>query len=115
VVQPLPVSTASPASDLDRFNQISGGFRYISGGPFTQPDDIIVDEYYARRTGSPVGDKVDLLNRPGASAASSSPASWRHGHPLCGLLQDLTGNNGKLSQIFLKLRIHRRWTRSLSH
>src|SRR5215467_10702827 len=33
--------------DLASFNAVSGGFRYFSGGPFQQPDDVIVDDLEA--------------------------------------------------------------------
>ena len=33
--------------DLDEFNQISGGFKYLAGGPFREAQDIIVDQFYA--------------------------------------------------------------------
>jgi putative ABC transport system permease protein len=33
---------------LDEFNAMSGGFRYLAGGPFTGPHELIVDEVQAR-------------------------------------------------------------------
>jgi putative ABC transport system permease protein len=103
VVHPIGgVSTVS-GIDLAEFDRISGGFRYLAGGPFRTPDDIIVDQYWARQNGLQVGSSVNILNR-----------NWR----VCGIvepgklariviprktLQELIGATGKLSQIFLKL------------
>ena len=43
---------------------MSGGFKYLEGGPFRGPDDIIVDEYYAQQHKLHAGDMVtDILNR----------------------------------------------------
>ena len=33
--------------NLDEFNAMSGGLHYLQGGPFTGPDDLIVDDVYA--------------------------------------------------------------------
>src|SRR5262245_21001299 len=48
--------------DIDRFNKMSGGFDYHSGGPFEQPNDIIVDENYAHQNKLEVGRKLTLAN-----------------------------------------------------
>jgi len=104
VVQPLAGVNTVTGIDLDRFNQISGGFRYVAGGPFRNPDDIIVDEYYARQNKIAVGDKVELLNRPWRVSGIAEPGKLARLVIPLRTLQDLTGNTGKLSQIFLKLR-----------
>src|SRR5688572_32772804 len=49
--------------DLEQFNRMSGGFEFLSGGPFSQPDDIIIDEYYARQNQKKVGDRIQILNK----------------------------------------------------
>ena len=33
--------------DMNSFDAVSGGFQYLSGGPFQGPDDIIVDDLFA--------------------------------------------------------------------
>jgi putative ABC transport system permease protein len=45
---------------LDEFNQMSGGFRYLEGGPFTGPDEIILDEITAKSMHKRAGDTIDL-------------------------------------------------------
>jgi putative ABC transport system permease protein len=89
--------------DLAQFDKLSGGFHFLSGGPFQHPDDVMIDEFYAAQHKYHVGDTVMLLNRP-----------WR----VCGIyqsgmltrvvvpldtLQDLTANTGKVSMIYVKL------------
>src|SRR5271157_5409809 len=48
--------------DLASFDAVSGGFRYLSGGPFEGPDDIIVDDLFASSKRLQVGDTVETLN-----------------------------------------------------
>ncbi len=89
--------------DLARFTQLNGGFRYLKGGPPRQPNDLLVDRYYAQQNKLKIGSPVQLMNRP-----------WR----VCGIieegklsrlvvpiqvLQDLTSNAGKISQVFVKV------------
>ena len=100
-----PVSSVSFVSgiDLARFNRMSGGFRYLEGGPFRGPDDIIIDEYYARQHNLHAGDVVtDVLNhRWHVSGVAEGGKLARLAVPMR-TLQDLTGNTGKVSQIFVK-------------
>jgi putative ABC transport system permease protein len=100
-----PVSSVSFVSgiDLNRFNQMSGGFKYLEGGPFRGPDEIIVDEYYARQHKLHAGGQVDdVLNHHWhISGVAEGGKLARLAVPI-GTLQDLTGNTGKVSQIFVK-------------
>jgi putative ABC transport system permease protein len=103
VVHPIGGVNTITGIDLTEFNRVSGGFRYLAGGPFQDDNDVIVDEYYARQNNLRVGATIRLLNR-----------DWR----VCGIvepgklariviprltLQSLVGATGKLSSIFVKL------------
>jgi putative ABC transport system permease protein len=46
--------------NLDEFNKMSGGLHYFSGGPFTGPDDVIVDDVYANAHHLKPGDTINL-------------------------------------------------------
>ena len=48
MIQPLWGFDTLTGIDLAQFNKLSGGFRFVKGGPFQSDDDVIVDEYYAR-------------------------------------------------------------------
>ena len=97
----------TPLSGLDvaEFANFNGGIKFLNGGPFQGPDDIIVDEYYALQNRVHVGGTVNLINH-----------QWR----VCGIvesgrlprlvvplrtLQKLTGNADppKITQILVKL------------
>ncbi len=103
VVYPIGGVNTVTGIDLDEFNRMSGGFKYLAGGPFRSPDDVIVDQFYANQNKLKVGSTVRLLNRdwhvrgivePGKLARIVLPRST---------LQQLSSSTAKLSQIFLKL------------
>lgn len=67
---------------LDEFDAMSGGLRYLAGGPFTGPDDLIIDDVYANAHHLKPGDVLDI------------GLKWR----ICGVAQ-----SGKLSHLFAPL------------
>jgi len=90
--------------DLKSFESIGGPFRYLAGGPFQGPDDVIVDDYFADQNHVHVGDMIQMLG----------PHKFR----VCGIvehgkgarkfvpittLQDLVGGVGKASIFYVKL------------
>src|SRR6202044_2799325 len=48
--------------DIDSYNRISPSFRFLSGGPFQGPYDVLVDDYFAGAKRAKVGDSVEILN-----------------------------------------------------
>jgi putative ABC transport system permease protein len=89
--------------DLDQFNRMSGGFKYLEGGPFQGPDDIIVDEYYAQQHKLHAGDRVtDILNHAWRVSGVAEGGKLAHLSVPMRTLQDLTGNTNKVSQIYVK-------------
>jgi len=53
--QPLGGFDVLTGIDLDQFNRLSEGFRFLTGGTFQNDADIVVDEYYARERNSMLG------------------------------------------------------------
>ncbi len=49
--------------DYKSFNSLSKGFVFVTGGPFSGPDDVIVDDLHAARHHLRVGDKMDMFDR----------------------------------------------------
>jgi putative ABC transport system permease protein len=104
IVQQLSGITSVSGIDLDEFNRMSGGFTYLDkGGPFKEPDDILIDDYYAQQEKKHAGDTINILNhkwrvagviRSGKLARIVLPIS---------VVQDLTGNTAKVSLIYLKV------------
>ena len=76
-----PVSSTSYVAgiNLPAFNQMSGGFQFLQGGPFQGPDDIIVDDYYARQNNLHAGDRItNVLNHPFRVAGVVAPGKLAH-------------------------------------
>ena len=97
------VTLGATGVDLKTFTQMSGGFEYIEGGPFQGPHDILVDRYYAQQHKLHVGDTVKIFNLPWRVAGViESGKLTRIAFPL-DVLQDITANIGRVTQIYLKL------------
>lgn len=103
VVHPLVFPESVTGVNLEKFTEMSGGFRYIHGGPFAGPDDVIVDEYYARQNELKVGGQMELMNRNWRVAGIVEAGKLSRIFVDMKVLQDLTGATGKLSQIYVKL------------
>jgi putative ABC transport system permease protein len=58
--------------DYGEMTRMNGGFTYLSGGPFQERNDMIVDEYFAQQKGLKVGDVTEISNQ-----------KWR----VCGIVQ----------------------------
>jgi putative ABC transport system permease protein len=71
--------------NFDEFNAMSGGFHYFEGGPFQGPNDLMVDQNFARSKNLRAGRMVDLGNGH----------LWR----VCAVVEP-----GKLSQLFAQIR-----------
>src|SRR4051812_45482917 len=63
VVHPIEMPLNIMGIDLERFDQMSGGFTYIAGGPLRDPRDILIDQYYADQKRVKVGDPLKLMNQ----------------------------------------------------
>jgi putative ABC transport system permease protein len=88
--------------DVDSYNSIPPSFRFLSGGPFQRPFDVIVDDYYASSKHANLGDSVEIL---------------AHNFRICGIvehgkgarkfvplstMQDLNGTPGHASVFYVK-------------
>jgi putative ABC transport system permease protein len=88
--------------DLQGFNKLNGGFRFLRGGPFQHPDDVMVDSYYAQEHKLHVGDAVNVLNRNWRLSGIYEPGMLARLVVPLDTLQDLTANTGKVTAIYVK-------------
>jgi putative ABC transport system permease protein len=89
--------------DLESFNAVSGGFRYLAGGPFEAPNDILVDDLDAASKHLKVGDTVHVLNHDfRVSGIVEHGKGAREFVPIA-TLQDMVGAIGKASLFYVKL------------
>ena len=69
--------------DTPTFKRVSGGFVYHEGGPFLNPYDILVDDWYAKANHIKAGQTISLLN---------------HDFHVCGIVE-----HGKGARLFIPL------------
>jgi putative ABC transport system permease protein len=89
--------------DAESFAAMSSGFVWHKGGLFTGPDEVVVDDIYAKAKKVTVGDKVDLV---GHTFTISGIVEHGRGARLFVSMktaQDMTGQQGKASLFFIKL------------
>ncbi len=90
--------------DLKSFQSVSGPFRYVAGGPFTGPDDAIVDDYFADSKHVHVGDTlVALTHTFRICGIVEHGVAGRKLFPMT-TMQELTGTEGKASMFYVKLK-----------
>jgi putative ABC transport system permease protein len=89
--------------DWEKIQEMSGGIRYLSGGPMREPYDAIVDEIYARQQKLKAGDTLRLLNQDFKLVGIVESGKMSRIFIRKDTMQELMGWNGRLSQIFLKL------------
>ena len=89
--------------DLTTWDQLGSPFRYIAGGPFQGPNDIIVDDYFANSAHLKVGDRTNVLAHDfRISGIVEHGKGGRKFLPIQ-TLQQLTGAEGKASIFYVKL------------
>jgi putative ABC transport system permease protein len=103
LMQPVEVITAINGVDIPAFAKLNGGFHYLAGGPPKAPDDLLVDEYYAKQNHLQVGQTVRILKHPWHLAGIVQSGMLAHLIVQLSRLQELTGNPGKISQILVKV------------
>jgi putative ABC transport system permease protein len=89
--------------DMNSFNAVSGGFRYLSGGPFEGPDDIIVDDLFASSKHLKVGDTVETLNHEFRVCGIVEHGKGARKFLPLKTIQELIGAQGKATIFYVKL------------
>jgi putative ABC transport system permease protein len=89
--------------DVASFEALGGPFRYVAGGSFQGPDDVLVDDYIARQRHVKVGDPMTIFNHTfRISGVVENGRGARKFVPIS-TLQDLLGASNKASVFYLKL------------
>jgi putative ABC transport system permease protein len=95
--------TAMNGVDIPQFEKISGGFRFVAGGLPSGPDDLLVDESYARQNHLRIGQMVPLLNHQWRLSGIVEGGMLARFVVPIKTLQDITGNTNRISQILVKV------------
>ena len=89
--------------DLQSYESLSGGFRYLKGGPFQGPNDVIVDDLFAQSKHAKVGDAIEILNNNFRICGIVEHGKGGRKFLPLSTMQDLTGARDKASVMYLKL------------
>lgn len=89
--------------DLPSYESMSSGFRYLKGGPFQEPYDVIVDDLFAQSKHAKIGDSLEILNNKfRICGIVERGKGGRKFIPLT-TMQDLIGAKDKATIFYLKL------------
>jgi len=89
--------------ELESYDQLPPKFRYLAGGPFQGPDDVIVDDFFAGMNHKKVGDSVEILNHTFRICGIVPHGKGGRKFVPLGTMQDLIGAEGRASVFYLKL------------
>ena len=106
VVWPIKGLSTITGIDLDEFNKMSGGLKLVHGGLPQKPDDILMDQDWARQNKVSVGSSYELLNTKWRVCGIVEPGKLARVFLPIRILQEKTSNTGKLSQIYVKVDAH---------
>jgi putative ABC transport system permease protein len=86
---------------LDEFNKLSGGFRYLEGGRFQGPDDLVLDEIAAKSRHAHAGQTITEGRKWHVTGVVESGKMSRMFTDLA-TLQDVYSAPGRISVIWVK-------------
>ncbi|HWX56487.1 MAG TPA: FtsX-like permease family protein [Verrucomicrobiae bacterium] len=89
--------------DLDSFQAVGGPLQYLEGGPFEQPYDMIVDDYYAAANHAHAGAAVDLFKHQFRIAGIIPHGRGGRRYIPIKTLQEVMGAQNKASIFYVKL------------
>jgi len=107
VMQLAMSSSGSPeviyGIDLKSYESMGVPFRYIAGGPYQGPDDVIVDDFFAQSKHVKVGSQIEIMNHSfRVSGIVGNGKGARKFVPIA-TLQEMTGSRDKASAFYVKL------------
>jgi putative ABC transport system permease protein len=105
LIMPVELITTMQGIDISYLEKMSGGLHFLAGGPPQNPNDLIVDNYYAEQNKLHVGSAIKLLNHNWQVCGIVQGGVLGHLIVQLSTLQHLTGNENpaRVSQILVKL------------
>ena len=89
--------------DLTSYEAVGGPFRYLAGGPFQGPDDMIVDEYFAAANKVHVGSTVNVWNHEFHISGIVPQGRGARRYVPIKTVQDLIGAPNKASIFYVRI------------
>jgi putative ABC transport system permease protein len=98
VIDGIELGEKSP----NNFDKMGRPFRYLAGGTFQGPDDMIVDDLYAEQHHLKVDDHMEVLNQNFRISGIVEHGKGARRYVPIATLQDLMGSAGKASMFYVK-------------
>ena len=102
LVQPFGSLSSITGIHLDEFNRMSGGFRYLEGGPFTGPGEVLLDEVQAKASKARVGGTFEMGQKWRVAGIVEQGKLARVFTDI-GPLQEQFSQTGKVTAIWIKV------------
>jgi putative ABC transport system permease protein len=90
--------------DWERLDRMAGGIRFLEGGGFQGPDEVIIDATYAQTRKAKIGDTLRLLNHDFRLVGVVENGKMSRLFIPLKTMQELMGWRGEVSQIYVRLK-----------
>lgn len=88
--------------DYEAFDRMAH-FVYVEGRPFEAPDEIVIDEFYARQNELGIGDTMEMFDMDWRVSGIVEPGKMARVILPIEIVRDLTGTVGKLTLLYVQL------------
>jgi putative ABC transport system permease protein len=89
--------------DLNEFIAMSGGLDYVAGGPFRHPDEVIIDQFYAKEHNKQVGSEINVLRQKMRVSGIVKPGKLNRVFMDLRGLQDLLSSRNGVNLIYVRV------------
>src|SRR5271154_6678586 len=89
--------------DLSSYDALAPAFRYLSGGPFQGPYDVIVDDFFASTNRKKVDDAIEILNHQFRICGIVPHGKGGRKFLPLATMQNLLAAEGRASAFYVKL------------
>jgi putative ABC transport system permease protein len=103
LVQPIGGIDSITGINLKDFDSVTGGFKYLAGGPFQAPNDMLIDNIYADQHKLRAGQTYNLNNHLWHIAGVVEQGKLSRMFVDLAVLQDLYSNAGNITAAYIKL------------
>ena len=93
--------TTAAGVDWTEFNRMSRGLEYLQGGPPANPDEVVVDDYYAQQNKIHAGSYIELLGQKRRVSGVVRPGKLNRVFMDLKRLQELTSNGNNVNTIYV--------------
>jgi len=103
LVQPIGGIDSITGIELKDFDSVTGGFTYLEGGPFKAPNDVLIDNVYAKQRKLRSGQMYNLNNHQWHITGIIEQGKLSRLFVDLSVLQDLYSNAGNVTAAYIKL------------